>query len=329
MTTASSGQIRPDRVTLLAFALVVLCGAGNAIAVKQSVQELAPLWSAGLRFVVAGLLLVAIVAATGRSLPRGRGFTGAQLYGALAFFASYAFIYPALRVVPAGTAMVLIALVPLLTFGFAILHRQERFHVQGLIGALVALVGVAVIVADQLGAAIPLGSLLSILVGVAFVAESGVILKWVPRSDPFATNAIAMLAGASLLLTASRISGEVWSLPGEPATWASLAYLVAFGSIGVFGLYLFALRRWTASGMSYVTLLMPLVTIPLAGALFAEKVSLSLLLGGAIALGGVFVGAFLRVRPRRSSATSLPECLPIDACAEPDEARSLTTKPAS
>lgn len=315
-------EVRPDRLTLLAFAAVVLFGGVNAIAVKQSVTELAPLWSAGLRFAVAGLLLVAIVLATRRPFPRGRSLMGALLYGAVAFSASFALIYPALREVPAGTAMVLIALVPLMTFGLAILHGQERFHLQGLLGALIALGGVAVVVADQLGAAVPPMSLAMILVGVAFIAESGVILKWVPRSDPFATNAVAMLTGAVILLAISAVSGEAWAMPGEVATWAALGYLVVFGSIALFGLYLYALHRWTASAVSYVTLLMPLVTVPLAAVLLAERISPFFVVGGAVALAGVYVGAFLNIRPRRSSATSLPECLPIDACAPPVPAKA-------
>ncbi len=316
----AADRVRPDRATLAAFAGVVLFGGVNAIAVKKSVAELAPFWSAGLRFVVAGLLLVAIVVVTRRSFPRGRSLAGAALYGALAFSASFAFIYPALREVPAATGSVLLALVPLLTFGLAILHGQERFRAQGLLGALIAVAGVAVVVVDQLSAAVPLGLLLSFVAGVAFIAESGVILKWVPRSDPFATNAVAMLTGSAFLLAISIIAGETWAVPAEPATWAAMAYLVVFGSIVMFGLYLFALRRWTASAVSYVTLLMPLVTVPLAALLTSESISPSFLLGGAIALGGVYVGAFLRIRPHRSSATSLPECLPIDACAEPGPA---------
>ncbi len=317
MTQAPAADpARPDRITLAAFVGVVLFGGVNAIAVKKSVAELAPFWSAGLRFVVAGLLLVAIVVVTRRSFPRGRSLAGAMLYGALAFSASFALIYPALRVVPAATSAVLLALVPLLTFGLAILHGQERFRAQGLLGALVAVAGVGVVVVDQLSAAVPLVPLLSIVGGVAFIAESGVILKWVPRSDPFATNAVAMLTGSAILLAVSTVAGESWTIPAAPATWAAMAYLVVFGSIVMFGLYLFALRRWTASGVSYVTLLMPLVTVPLAAALTAESISFSFLVGGAIALAGVYVGAFLRIRPRRSSATSLPECLPIDACAD-------------
>jgi drug/metabolite transporter (DMT)-like permease len=294
----------------------VLFGGVNAIAVKVSVEELAPYWSAGVRFLAAGVLLLGLVFVMRRPLPPGRSLTGAVLYGTVSFAGSFGFIYPSIRVVPAGTAMILISLVPLMTFALAILHRQERFHIQGLAGALIALAGVAVIVADQVGASVPLDALLYIVIGTAFIAEGGVILKWIPRSDPFATNAIAMLSAGATLVGISAVAGEAWTQPTEVSTWVALAYLVVFGSIAMFGLYLYALRRWTASAVSYVTLLMPLVTVPLAAALIAEKVSLGFLIGGGIALTGVYVGAFLNIRPHRTSATSMPECLPIDACAE-------------
>jgi drug/metabolite transporter (DMT)-like permease len=314
---APSVAAGPDRSTLGAFVGVVVFGGLNAIAVKQSVAELAPFWSASLRFLAAGVLFAVIVAATRRALPRGRSLAGALLYGSVGLAASFGFIYPALREVPAGTAIIFLALVPLMTFGLAIAQRQERFHVQGLLGALVALAGVAIVVADQLGVAVPIVPMASIIVGTAFIAESSIILKWIPRSDPFSTNAIAMLGGAAVLLVVSVVAAEAWTLPTAVPTWLALAYLVVLGSVVMFGLYLFALRRWTASAISYVTLLMPLVTVPVATLLLGERVSSSFLIGGAVALLGVYVGAFLHIRPRRSSATSLPECLPIDACAEP------------
>jgi drug/metabolite transporter (DMT)-like permease len=323
MATGPAGRVRPDRITLLALAGVVLFGGGNTLAIKQSLHELAPFWSAGLRFAIAGGLLMVVVTVTRRPFPRGRGFTGAVLYGMLGFVANLVLLYPALRTVPAGVATVLISLAPLVTFGLAILHRQERFRAQGLLGALIAFGGVAVIVADQLSTAVPLGSLLAILLAVTFMAESGVVLKWVPGSDPFATNAVAMLAGASVLLVISAVGGEAWSIPSQAVTWASLGYLVVFGSVVMFGLNLFALRRWTASGVSYVTLLMPLVSVPLAAVLLSERVSPLFLVGGVIALAGVFVGAFLKVTPRLSPAASLPEMLPPDASTEVEPAAPL------
>jgi drug/metabolite transporter (DMT)-like permease len=312
-----SSEIRPDGLTVTAFALVALIGGGNAIAVKQSVQELAPFWSAGLRFLAAGILLVGVVVLTRRAFPAGRSLLGAIVYGAVAFSGSFAFIYTALREVPAGTATVFLALVPLETFALAVGHRQEHFRLQGLIGALIALAGVAVVFADQLTANVPIVWLLLVLVGTLFIAEASILLKSIPRADPFGTNAVAMLAGCSILLALSLLGGETLALPERQDTWIAMVYLVILGSCVMFALYLFALHRWTASAVSYVTLLMPLVTVPLAVVLLGEAVTAAFAVGAVVVLAGVYVGAFLTVRPRRSSVTALPECLPIKECPEP------------
>jgi drug/metabolite transporter (DMT)-like permease len=313
---------RPSQLTLLAFGGVVVFGGANAIAVKLTVAELEPFWGGALRFLAAGILMLLLVAATRRPLPRGRSLTGAAVYGAVGFAASFGFAYTGLRDVPAGTAMILIALTPLLTFGLAIAHGQERFHAQGLFGALIALAGIGIIFLDQLSANVPLVPLLFVLAAAAAIAESAVLLKGIPRSDPFATNAVAMLTGGGLLLALSLVTAEPIVLPRQAETWAAVGYLVLFGSVVMFALFLYTLQRWTASAVSYATLLMPLVTVALAAVLTDERITPSFVLGGAVILGGVYVGAFLQSRPARSSATSMPECLPIDECAEAEPARA-------
>jgi drug/metabolite transporter (DMT)-like permease len=319
---ASATAGRPDGGTLAIFATVALLGGLNAIAVKVSVGELDPYWSAGSRFVAAGAILALFVVATGRGFPQGRSLWGAALYGAVGFGASFGLVYPALREVPAATAMVFIALVPLETFVLAILHRQEQFRVQGLVGALISLAGVVIVVSGQLALAVPLGAMALLLGGTLFVAESALILKAIPRADPWATNAVAMLTGGVLLLGISTAAGESWLSPTQADTWLATAYLVALGSIALFGLYLVGLRRWTASGMSYTTLLMPLITMPLAAVLLGEAIQLTLLVGGLVAIAGIYIGAFAHHRPNRSTATAVPECLPIDDCPEPVPARA-------
>lgn len=311
MTRPPTSDVRPDRITVLAFVGVVLFGAVNAIAVRQIVTELAPFWAASTRFLAAGLIMAAVVVATRRPFPRGRSGAGAIVYGAVGFTASYAFIYTALKDTPAGTTMVLVALTPLMTFGLAIAQGQERFRLQGLLGALVALAGVGVVFADQIRADVPIGSLLLVVAGAACIAESGVIAKWIPRSDPVGTNAIAMLTGGGLLFGLSAVTGEPWAIPTQAGTWASVGYLVVLGSVVMFALYLFALARWTASAVSYVTLLMPLVTVPLAAILIGERITPSLVIGGGIVLIGVYLGAFENVH-RALPASSLPECMPAD-----------------
>lgn len=72
---------------MLAFAGVVVLGGANATAVKLTVAELAPFWGAALRFLAAGALMLLLVAASRRSLPRGRSLTGAVVYGVVGFAA--------------------------------------------------------------------------------------------------------------------------------------------------------------------------------------------------------------------------------------------------
>ena len=309
-----SAPARPDRATLLAFAGVVLCGGLNTIAVKQTVAELAPEWGAAVRFVAAGLIFAALTVARGRAFPRGRALGGAMLYGAVGFAAAFGLVYPALRQVQAGTAAVVIALSPLATYGLAVAQRQEAYRPRALFGALVALAGVGLVFVEQLGADVSLVALLMVALGMVCLSEAGIIVKWVPRSDPFATNAVAMLTGGVLLLLASLALAEPQVVPTHVSTWIALGYITVFGSVVMFGLYLYGLNRWSASAMSYSTLLLPFVSVTVATLLTGEAFTITFLIGGLVMLAGVYVGAFGSGRARPSTATSLPECLPVDDC---------------
>jgi drug/metabolite transporter (DMT)-like permease len=309
---ALADREKPHRLTVLPFAAVILLGGLNGIAAKQILRELEPFWSGVLRFAIAGLIMLAIVVATRRALPRGRSLLGAMAYGALGFALTFGLFFTGLRDTPISTAAVFLALTPLMTFGLAIAHGQEQFRLQGLVGALVALVGVALIFADQLAANIPLGSLVLLLLGALCLAETGVIVKLIPRSDPVGTNAVGMVTGCGILLLLSLVTGEPRGLPSEPITWAALVYLFTLGSVVLFWLFVYTLERWTASAVSYSDLLIPLVTIAIATLLTGERFTPWFLLGGGVVLAGVYIGSFLHLPRRHTATTSVPECLPIE-----------------
>jgi drug/metabolite transporter (DMT)-like permease len=100
-----------------------------------------------------------------------------------------------------------------------------------------------------------------------------------------------MSAGAVALVLASVAAGESRALPDGSETWSAVLYLVTFGSIGVFLLYLYVLRRWVASRAAYSFVLIPIVTVALSAWLDDEPVGVGLVLGGALVLLGVYVGA--------------------------------------
>ncbi|HRQ23353.1 MAG TPA: EamA family transporter, partial [Anaerolineales bacterium] len=111
-------------------------------------------------------------------------------------------------------------------------------------------------------------------------------------SDPIVLNAVTMSAGALFLGLASLIAGEVWSLPTQPQVWTALVYLILGGSLAMFYMFVYVIKRWTASAASYAILFFPLVATVLAAWLANETVTPLFLAGGGIVIAGVWVGAF-------------------------------------
>ena len=279
-----------DRLTLAAFVFSVLLGGFNAIGVRFTVMELPPFWGATLRFAPAALLLFAIAFFMRLPMPKGRGLLGAFLFGALNFGGSFAFIYWGLVKVQGGMAQVILALVPLFTLFFAIAQHQETFSWRALLGALLSVAGIALVFLVQVRAHVPILSLLAVVMGAVCFAEASVIVKAFPKGHPIMTNAIGMATGALLLFLISILWRETLVLPVRTATWAALIYLILFGSCAVFILYLYILKRWTASAISYSFVLLPFVTLIASAWLTHERLSPVLLAGAALVLVGVFLG---------------------------------------
>jgi drug/metabolite transporter (DMT)-like permease len=198
-------------------------------------------------------------------------------------------LYVLARWSASATAYATLAM-PLVTLVMAVALGQERFTLRGLVGALVALSGITVIVGDQLREAVPLASLVSILIGVSFIALSNVVVKQIPPGHPVAANALGMAIGAAVLLALALLAEEPRTIPESPTTWASLLYLALVGSVGLFMLTLYVLARWTASATAYATLAMPLVTVVVAAVLLGESVGPLFLVGASLVVFGVYVG---------------------------------------
>lgn len=293
-----------DRRILLAFAAVVILAGSNIVAVRFSNRELDPFWGAGSRFLGASVILWGLVARGRHRLPEGRALGGALVYGVLSFLIAYAFFYWGSQEVPAGLGGTIMASVPLLTVTLAAAHRLERLRLRSVLGATIALSGIAVMSSSALSGDVSLLSLLAVVVAAAAAAESGIVLKLLPSAHPVVTNAIGMSVGAILLLLLSLLAGESWEGPTSPSVWGALIYL-AIASPFLFMLIVYVIRRWTATGASYQFVLFPIVSVIGGALLLGEDITSSLLLGAPLVLLGVYVGAL--------SGSTTPQDLPDEA----------------
>jgi drug/metabolite transporter (DMT)-like permease len=86
--TARSATL--DRSVLAVFLATIALGGSNGVAIRVGLGELAPIWSATLRFGLAALMLIGIAVIVRPPIPRGRALLGAILYGLLGFALTYA-----------------------------------------------------------------------------------------------------------------------------------------------------------------------------------------------------------------------------------------------
>lgn len=280
---------RPSTTVLLVFLVVVVVGGSNFVAVRFSNRELPPFFGAGLRFAGASLLLLALSRAMGLPLARGRALLAALAFGTFTFGVTYALAYWGLQTAPAALAATLAALAPLLTFLGAVALGDERFRWSGLLGGLVAIVGVGIIFADQVHD-VPVAAVVVLGLQAIGIAASAIWTKRLPRAHPVATNAVAMAPGALFLLLLAAIANEPLVVPGRSETWIALGYLILSSAILFVGFF-FIIRRWTASASAYATVLFPVVALVVGALLGGEGVRPSFLIGAALVIAGVYVGA--------------------------------------
>jgi drug/metabolite transporter (DMT)-like permease len=287
----ASGQ---ESVVLAAFLLSATLAGGNAVGIRFSNRELDPLWGAGIRFSLAAIILLAVMAALRLRLPKRRALAGTLVFGALQFGGAFALVYYALVELHAGFGQIVLALVPLLTLLLVVIQRQERLRSAAIVGTVLALIGVVLMSRASLGESLPWLPLFAALGSALCMAQAAVVVRGFPPVNPVTMNALGMAAGAVLLLAGSALTGESLVVPRDEETWLAISYLVVAGSIGVFLLYLYVLRHWPASRATYAFVLIPFVTVVLSAWLDDEPVGLGLLFGGLLVLAGVYVGALRR-----------------------------------
>ena len=284
------------------------------LAIAIAVQTLPPLFSAGLRFCVAGLALLAFTAARrGVRLERGR-LVAAATVGLLLIVGGNGFVVLAERTVPSGLTALIVASVPL---WIVILRRAagDRIHLSTFIGVAVGFAGVAFLVVPRGSTgAVDTGGVLLLLVATISWATGTFLAPrlQMPRNSLLSTG-VQQLAGGLVLLVGGAAMGELAHL--EPATWSTssllaMGYLVVFGSLVGFTAYSWLLQHAPVSLVSTYAYVNPIVAVLLGALILAEPITPSIGIGAAIIVAAVaFIVSREGARQRAARTSSEPSAI--------------------
>jgi drug/metabolite transporter (DMT)-like permease len=284
-------------VIVAAFAAVYAVWGSTYLAIRVVVESLPPFLSGGVRFVVAGAALLAVLKMRGGALLNRDQWKHAAVTGTLLLVGGNGLVMWAEKTVPSGLTALLIALTPV---WFALLDWARpgglRPHVKTVAGIVVGFVGVILLVTARGSAAQSAAGWagpLAIIAAGASWAGGSLYSKYKPNTaSPWMNSAAQMICGGSGLLLLSAFSGEPFTANWSRVTSRSvvaLGYLIVFGSWIGFSAYVYLLKHCKPSVVSTYAYINPVIAVFLGWLILDEAFSAGMLWGAAVVLAGVVI----------------------------------------
>ncbi len=278
---------------LLAFAAVYLLWGSTYLAIRIVVETLPPALSAGLRFFVAGSLMLAYAFWRGGRLPRtAADWMRIAIAGVALLVAGNGLVTWAERWVPSNQAALVVATAALWMALLGTLglqgDRLGRLTVAGLVGGLI---GVALLVGGGLrGGTAPWFAYAGLLLAPMFWAAGAVFAKRRPvAASPIMAAALQTLIAGVVLSIVGLAAGELPQMIWNPRSFAALAYLIVFGSCIAYGAFLYLVHEVSPAVLGTYAYVNPAIALLLGWWLLDERLMPAQIVGTAVVLLSVLL----------------------------------------
>ncbi|MBO3098141.1 EamA family transporter [Gelidibacter pelagius] len=279
---------------ILAFFSIYVIWGSTYLLNKIAVTELPPFMLASIRFMTAGLLIFIIAKLMGKSL----AITKKQLINV--FIAGFLFltigngiVVWALKYVDSGFAALEISAQPLVVLILMRIFQGKKIKAMSVLGVVLGIIGIYLLVSQNevvskegsiTGMIMIFFCMVSWAAGSLFVGNADL------PSNYFVNTGYQMVAGGFMLVIASLIFGETWSLPNawsEEVQW-SMVLLIVFGSIVAFTSFNFLLKKVSPDKVATSTYVNPIIALLLGWYFLNEVITTQSIVAAIVLLTGVY-----------------------------------------
>jgi drug/metabolite transporter (DMT)-like permease len=291
---------------IVAFGLVYLFWGSTYLGIRIAVEQIAPALMCGVRFTIAGVLMLAYCGLSGHKIR----YSALQLshmavIGVLLLMGGNLTLSYAERIVPSGLAALLVSVTPLWFLVLdSLLLGDHHIDRRGVLGLWLGIVGMVVLLWPDLRATSALGrrelwAALTLPFGSFSWALGSVLSKrWQADEDHLSSTAWQVVfAGIANFLFAAAVgdfSRVVWTGRGM----AAVAYLIVCGSWVGYTAYIYLLAHVPTSKVSTYAYVNPVVAVFLGWAIEHEVVNHFILAGSAIVVASVVLVTSAKMRSR-------------------------------
>jgi len=298
---------------ILAFGLVYLFWGSTYLAIDIAVQSIPPALMCGVRFSIAGVVMLGACALTGHKI----WYSAWQIalscvVGVLLLMGGNLTLSWAELTVPSGLAALILAVTPLWFLVLdSLLLGDHHISSRGKAGLALGMAGLVVLFWPELHSTTALGrrelwSSLA-LIGGSFSWALGSVLskKWQSGMDVFsATGWQVTAAGAANFLFAA-VAGDFSRVNWTARGISAVLYLVVCGSWIGYTAYIWLIEHVPTSKVSTYAYVNPVVAVFLGWLVLHEKVDRFIVIGSAIVIVSVILVTSAKVRGK-TVAEELP-----------------------
>lgn len=272
---------------------------------KLGLAVLPPILFAGIRFVPAGLLLLAVWKVSQNKQPITRkDWPRLVVIGVLTTAVSYALMFWAMQFIRTGFAAIVdFASTPIFLLAFAVISGEERFERRSALAITLGVIGLMFLfLPSLLGGSKQnpreLWAALGVILSVAAYAWGSVLSRPLLRSySSWAVSGWSNLVGGLLLLSLSLAveDGAVAALDlhrWTGAIWLSWAFLVLCGTVIAATIFLVLVREWGPTRAGAYTFVSPVIAVGLGMLVFHEKIGVIEAVGMTVMLSAAYVALY-------------------------------------
>ena len=265
---------------LVDFALLVLLatlwGASYTF-IKLGVATIPPLTLIAARTLIAGVLPLAVMRVRGVGPPRDvANWRRFLIQACLNSVIPFTLIAWAERSLDAGLATILNSTSPIFTFLLTLaITRHEPATTRKLFGVLAGMAGICLIVGVQAltGLGEQLAAQIATVVATVCYAGAAIFSRGFKALDPMAPAAGSLLCGAAMLIPASLLVDQPWTLAPSMSSVLALLGLSVFSTALAFAIYFRLIQTLGSVGTTAQAYLRVPIGVALGGVLLGESLS--------------------------------------------------------
>lgn len=284
-------NINEKNKTMIAYILVCLLWGSTYLAIRIGVAEIPPMIFAGIRFLIAGALMLAYAFLKGVKVPRRpMDIAKISIVGLFLLLGGNGCVVFAETWVSSGMTSLLVSTVPLFMMLIEIAMRiNTKNGLKTWIGILIGFGGVAALVySNSSVGSLNMKGAFVLLFGASMWACGSVYSKTIKvEGGVVAHIAIQMLAGGIGLFAAGAFTGEISKVHITMSGLGALSYLIVFGSIVGYSCYIYILKKWPAAKAGTYAYVNPVVAVFLGVIILNEPISISIVISALVVLFGV------------------------------------------